>query len=353
MARKASPWFWDQLQEWCVTVDGTRHRLGKNPDGCSKPTKNAKGKWVVPKAIDDAFTDLKKRVKDKVAASDSVKAIFDLFLDWTKTHRAHETYIWYRKHLQSFADTLKPQTLTVDKLRAYHVDSWIDGHGWDGSYARGAMTAVARALNWALKKGRIEFNPIHRKLDKPAAAKREVVIEQADYQKLRKLASSEFCDLIDTAWETGCRPQEVTKVEARHVDVKNGRWVFPVSESKGKKKKRIVYLSPRALAITKRLMKQCPEGPLYRRPNGEPWTRHDVSQHFQRLEKHVGTTYRLYDFRHTFITTGLKNGVDPVTMANLVGHVDLKMIHAIYSHVSQDTKFMQQAAKRATAGASA
>jgi hypothetical protein len=34
-----------------------------------------------------------------------------------------------------------------------------------------------------------------------------------------------FCDLLISTWESGCRPQESLRVEARHVDLANQRWV--------------------------------------------------------------------------------------------------------------------------------
>jgi integrase len=308
--------------------------------------------WVGQRkeSAETRFHELMAKPAERVR-SDSVKAICDLFLDWTFKHRALGTYLWYQKHLQSFLDSLKPSLLPADRLKAHHVDAWVDAHDWGPSCKRGAMIAVARAMNWAMKKGHIETNPIFRKLDKPAAGKRDVVLSPAAFKKLLAYMDGEFRDLVHTAWETGCRPQEITKVEARHVDLKNGRWVFPVEESKGKAKSRIVYLSKAALATTKRLLAKHPTGPLFRRPCGEPWSRHDVSQFFGRLKKKLGIHYRLYDLRHSFITNGLKNGVDPIMMANLVGHKDLKMIHTIYSHVSQDTKHMREAAMKAIAHA--
>lgn len=44
----------------------------------------------------------------------------------------------------------------------------------------------------------------------------------------------EFRDLIIAIWETGCRPQEAFKVEARHVDKEQGRWVFKLREKEGR-----------------------------------------------------------------------------------------------------------------------
>ena len=38
----------------------------------------------------------------------------------------------------------------------------------------------------------------------------------------------------------------------------------------------------------------------------------------------------------------LKNGVDPLTVAELLGHTDLKMLMETYQHVSQDFEYIQQ-----------
>jgi integrase len=284
---------------------------------------------------------------EEPVSSESVAAVIDLFLDWTQAHREPETYKWYQKYLQSFLDSLKPKTLLVAKLKAHHVESWVDRHAWGDSSRRGAMTAVARCFNWAEKKGHINSNPIRRKLEKPPAGQRDRVVSQEEYDTLLTHLNPNLKDLLVTAWETGARPQEITRVEARHVDLQNGRWVFPVKESKGKKEKRIVYLSDAALEITKRLMDRFPEGPIFRNRLGAPWARFTVACCFDRLKEKVGVKYRLYDFRHSFCTHGLKNGVDPMTMAKLMGHSDLTMIHKIYSHISQDPAFMRKAAMQA------
>jgi len=332
MGRKAkTPWFWAQAGEYCTTVHGRRYRLG--PD---------------KKAADKKFHALLAAPDERVP-SNTVRAIIDLFLDWTEKHREELTYVWYRNHLQSFVDSL-PRLFSVERLKPHHIESWVDSHEWGPSYRRGAMTAVARVFNWARKKGHIERDPIYRMLEKPPADKREIVLSPKEYNLVLQYVKGDFRDLVVTAWETGCRPQEVRMVEGRHVDLANGRWIFPVKESKGKKTQRIVYLSDSALAITKRRMLRHPTGPIFRR-SGEPWTRYDSSQYFRRLKNKVGVHYRLYDFRHSFITNGLKRGVDPITMATLVGHTSLKMIHECYSHVSQDAMHMRKAAMKAIASA--
>lgn len=87
---------------------------------------------------------------------------------------------------------------------------------------------------------------------------------------------------------SGCRPQESLRVEARHVDLKNSRWVFPQSEPKGKKAPRIVYLSEASLEITKRRMKQFPTGQLFRNSREVAWTPASANCAFNGLRWRMG-----------------------------------------------------------------
>jgi integrase len=101
-------------------------------------------------------------------------------------------------------------------------------------------------------------------MEKPAGGKREVVVTQAEFDALLGATRMrEFRDLLIVSWETGCRPQESLRVEARHVDLQHARWVFPASEAKSKNRPRIIYLTEPALEITQRLMLAHPAGPLF------------------------------------------------------------------------------------------
>ena len=145
------------------------------------------------------------------------------------------------------------------------------------------------------------------------------------------------------------RPQELLALEARHVDLVVGRLVFPQTEAKGKKRIRVVYLNDTAAAIVRRLTAKYPEGKLLRNEDGVAWTRHAVSCRFLRLKKHTGRKLCLYNFRHSFCHRGLKAGVDPITLANLMGHVDTAMIARVYSNLAQDPEYLLKSLRRATA----
>ena len=228
-----------------------------------------------------------RRAFDSAVAAEHVLALLDAYLDWCQKPKAERTYDWYRRYLESFARAV-PSGLTTDGLKPFHVQQWLDAHPAWKTGKRGAVIAVQRVFNWAVRMGLISANPI-RPVEKPQAGRREQVITAEQFQIIIALVrDDDFRDLITTCWETGCRPQEAIAVEARHVDLANGCWVFPVQESKGKRRQRIVYLTDAALAITRRLMLAHPSGPLFRNTDGEPWCASSLNYRFGRLRLALG-----------------------------------------------------------------
>src|SRR5262245_61734099 len=111
MARRAKPWWWSRLNTWCVTIDGIQHKLGPEKE-----------------AAERKFHELMAKRAEERVPSESVTAVCDLFLEWTQKHREQTTYDWYKKHLTSFCRHLTPKDLPVDRLKAHHVESWVDSH---------------------------------------------------------------------------------------------------------------------------------------------------------------------------------------------------------------------------------
>src|SRR5262249_53200871 len=109
-----------------------------------------------------------------------------------------------------------------------------------------------------------------------------------------------FHDLLEFCWETGVRPQEAKVIEARHFIPDRCRLEIPQEEAKGRKRWRVVYLTPRAAEIVARLAAEHAEGPIFRNRSGRPWTTFAVNCRFCRLQEKLGTKYALGALRHTF-----------------------------------------------------
>ena len=157
-----------------------------------------------------------------------------------------------------------------------------------------------------------------------------------------------FRDLLEFSWETGCRPQEAKRIEARHVDLPRMRVAFPPREAKGKCRWRVIHLTATAAQTLVRFVKERPTGFLFVNAAGRPWTAQAMACRFGRLKKHIGTKFAAYDFRHGFCERLLESGADHLTVAELMGHADGKMVAAVYSHLSTADGHLRETFKKAS-----
>jgi len=337
MSHFPKPFFRPKKNRWYVQLDGKQINLGPDEAAAFRRYHEVMSERGKPCPV---------IVTTK--SDPALSVLLDEFLTWCLRHRERRTYDSYLERIQSFLDALPEKTLAAKDLRPFHLQQWVDGHaGWNPGMKRGRLQAVQRALNWAVKQGRLEKSPVAA-MEKPRAGRRENVIGLATFQRMLRLtATREFRDLITVCWETGCRPQEIWRVAKRHLDVDGKRWLFPAQEAKGKRRIRVVYLTDTALQICIRLAEANPDGPLFRNRDSAPWTRFAVSLVFSRMKKHIGKKYALVDFRHSFATRSLQSGVDPVTLSILLGHADGTMLCRVYAHVDQDAGHLRTALTKA------
>jgi integrase len=329
-----------------------------------------------------------------------VVELLDQFLDWTSRNNAARTYAWYRENIQQFVVALPPG-LTIAELKPFHVTRALDQHpNWANNTKNDFIGAVKRAFNWALDEELIDRSPLAR-MKKPAREAREMAISPAEYAAIiAAIGEPTFRDLVEMAWETGARVQELRKIEARFLDLGNARIVFPPKQAKGKKYYRVIYLTERAREIVRHLAEKRPTGPLLVNAKGKAWTKDAINCAFCRLQvimgrramdelgigkakaprlktrgipperlaeakaKHAikvkqwqkdrlalirqhGPKYHLGAFRKGFTTEALKAGIDTVTVAHLLGHRDASMVSRVYGMVQQDPTHMAAAARKA------
>jgi integrase len=258
MPQFPKPFFRPARRLWYVQLDGKQINLGSSRQ--------------------EAFDQYHKIMGGRLHGScdENVVAILETFLEWAHQNTAVGTYDWYQRHLQAFAGWIGCD-LRISQLTPNHFTQlFAKRPNWSNSTRNGVCRAVQRAVNWATEQRLIDRSPIA-KMRKPKCKTREVIITSEEFDEYLTLIKGEhFKELLVAAWETGARPQELTCLEARHVDLANGRWLFPVNESKGKKMPRIVYLSEEALLITRKLMLRHPQGSLFRNEEGNPGTRNHL-----------------------------------------------------------------------------
>lgn len=340
MARKPKPWWHAEKKSWYVNIDGDRFKLGPDKDEAHREFHRLLSltpEQRAPKAPPTPSSD------------PTIAEIFEKYLEWCQKHRAPRTYDWYRDHIQSFTDFLNdPAEMPVAELKPFHIVEWADLHpSWGDNYRRGAIVAIQRPFNWAAKLGYIVASPIPY-IEKPQATRREQVVTVEEWEAIRDHyhEGDPFRDLLEFAWETGCRPQEVKAIEVRHVQLGVHRVVFPAKEAKGKKRIRVIYMTPRAEQIIRKLLKLRPKGLLFRNAKGRPWNYAAMNCRFGRLKKTLGVKYCAYAIRHGFATRKLEDGLDHITVAALMGHQDATMLSKVYSHIGDRHEHLREQLNR-------
>lgn len=387
MARQPKPWYRKDRKVWAVTIDGKRHNLGRDKK----------------EAFEQFYALMQKPKKREPIVDTTLPALVDAFLEWNFQNRSSATYGWYRERMQSFV-SCHPK-MTIEKLKPFHVENWATAPHRTVNTRRNLMRAVKRCFRWACSQGYLESNPLAQ-MKIPNGKARDIYISPEEFQTLLSFVTdSGFADLLKVTYETGCRPQESLRLEARHVDLEHKRWVFPANEAKVKSMPRIVYLTENALEVSKCLVERWPTGPLFRNTQGKPWTPNSIGCVFERLlikigkskmselgetvdekaiakltktlnsirisksgpvektkselrceakrkltcarARQLGVRYSLYALRHSWATNALKRGVDALTVAILMGHKDPSQLARTYQHLGHNPEHMLEQARKA------
>lgn len=367
--RQPEPFYRKQNQAWYVQV-------GKKQRFLERDENYVKGKSP-PESVKQKYRDLMAGRQDVVGDGTGLQVIELLrrFLEWTKKNKEGSTHTFYKRHVLSFAADVG-DSLTVQKLKPFHVTKWMDecypkkkdGKGAGDNYRRSAIRSIQRAFNWAKEEGYIEANVLAG-YKKPAYTPRDAILTQEQWDQLatalenRKGSGPAFLDFITLMRQTGCRPQEARRAEARHFDAKNRCLVFERKESKGHGgsttvERRVVPLSDTAFALCQRLALKNPTGPLLRNSHGTAWKSYAIKEWFKRIDgtgKKEGSRSKqripfrtsAYVIRHTWATEALERGVDAVTVATIMGHKDVTMLMKVYQHLKKKQEFLRDSLHKA------
>lgn len=238
--------------------------------------------------------------------------------------------------------------LRVSDVKPYHIENWIAANysHVTGNTENGIIKTIQRALSWGFRMQRIPQNPLQH-VEKPSRYPRETFLNEEQFQKLLGLVEApEFKDYLCFLWETGCRPQEIKLIEARHGD--GNKIILERSNSKGKRYNRVIYLNEAAKDIFDRLSLHNTSGPVFRNTDGIPWTANSVNCRFRRLKDPMGMPgLCATTLRHSWATNTLRNGMDSTTASILMGHRDPSTLIKNYQHLTKDHDYLEQAAQNA------
>ena len=327
MPRQPKPYFRKQTKSWYCSIAGRQISLGK---GRAR-----------------AFEKFHELMADQSQVKSELLTLYELsqaYLDWCEANRKPATYILHRHYLKKFIDHLGKR-LRPSQLRIHQVAKWHEGLGVGPTSQSNAVAIVQRMLNWSVEYEYLDRNPI-KGMKKPRAKRRDVFYTPEQWKQIRESTEEPLTSFLDFLYLTGCRPIEARTIEARHLH--EDLVIFPAEESKGENEPRVIYLAPEAKKILDGLAKERPEGILFRNSDGIPWTKDSIKCRLARVSQQVGFRVIAYGIRHSWATNALTmGGLDPISVAHLMGHKDTTMVSRVYSHLAKNPDFLRKQARNA------
>lgn len=322
--RQSKPWLRRQNKTWYVWHNGRQVSLGKSKR--------------------EAFAKFNRLMAGRETPPCTVRNLVNAYWVWLKRNRAKTTWERRKPILISFKRAMRANLQAAD-LKAHHVQEWVDSN-WTNPTTRGdRITLIKGIMNWAVRMGFIESNPIHA-MEKPTATIRQEFVPPDLWQKVLDSATDQlFRDWLFVMLSTGMRVTEMLRLEAKHFD--GSKFVLPIADSKGRRRSRVIYPTADTLPIILRLADEHPEGKLFRNRRGKPFTRNSIRCRFRYLKKKLGMPgLRATTLRHSFAHYRLTSGQDSLTVAKLLGHVDTTMLARRYGHIEANNGFMEAAANQ-------
>jgi integrase len=310
---------------------------------------NKKKAWQVLRAILSGNSDKKIDRPETIA----FWKLFELYLECVERDRELNTVISVKYLVNPFAEFTKGKP--ASEITPHDIHRWfkeVAGKRGPGTRAR-SIEAISAVFNWGIKSKIVRENPI-KDMPKPEKPRRERILTDVEREKIHASIGDQcFLDFLTALEESGARPEDAAKVEAKDVDFQSGIWILSKHKTRAKTgKPKIVYMTAKLRSICERLVKENPKGPIFLNKRGKPWTRNAWIIRFRRLrEKHPELKdVVLYTLRHSYATDALTRGVDIATLAELMGHSSTRMIEQNYGHLDQKSEYLRKMAEKARGG---
>lgn len=266
------------------------------------------------------------------------------FLDWSQAeHKAHPRTASRSKVSSAalkrfFRDTVIDK-ITPDDVERFKVSRANDTSPRTQRKVRPAtvnreLACLREMFNYAMKADLVLRNPVSRVKFLAEQNEQDRVLNFAEQNRYFDCATPALRDVATLILETGMRPEEVYTLQVSSVDTVSG--FLQVQRGKTAAAKRRIKLTSAARRVLEARLAIGAASPYVfpcetdlGRPMPKINNAHDRALRDSGVDK-----FRLYDLRHTFATRAAEAGVDPVTLAAMLGHSRLQMVMR-YAHPTQ------------------
>lgn len=351
MPRTAEPRYWEQRRLWYVMVrrpgDKTarRHVLYRLRPGEAK----AKTKDAAYKAYVELAETLKRDGQWSPAPGErmGLATFGKLYSAHVEKTMARSTFEVYSLAVRRFAE--RYPNAAAEDIKIKDVEDYVASRPWNGNTRANQIAILRSWWAWGESAGHLPSNPL-RKLKIPPSVVRAKIPTQEEGKRL--LAASMpgwFRDAIEVIYYTGCRPSEVYRMTAAHVDLEARCWRLHGKTTKRTGRMREVYFPTRIRQILSRLMKRHPTGPLFRNSAGGTLCNSAMAHHMKKIraEAKLPAHVTVGSLRHLFATDLLQQGTPPATVAALLGHTSINMVMRTYGRLIDRKDHLKEALDKA------
>jgi integrase/recombinase XerD len=270
----------------------------------------------------------RNRMKSKTGLHLS-KAIEGFMLTCQARHLSEHTIADYRRTLRKFISHVGDQP--INKITIQNVEAFLACQPGKQKTILNYHIGLSALWTWALRENYVDRHII-RLIHRPDP--QQVVIQPFSKVEIKAMLSSvkrnqdRDRSLIMFLLDTGLRASELIGLKLSDIDLVARRIKVL---GKGNKE-RLIPFSPRTASTIFRYISSLdavPETKIY------PYTRNSLADLVRAIGDRAGVAgSHPHRFRHTFAVNYLKNGGDPFTLQDILGHTTMEMVK-VYLHLAQ------------------
>lgn len=257
----------------------------------------------------------------------------------------------YHLYLRYFCE--KFGHVPITKVVLFDVFAWIGSKpGWKSPSTFATVDkCLKRLFNWGVRFGLIDRNPVAG-LPVPREAQRRNWKNREFIRVVRSTTPALKRVLYFMCW-TGARPGEVSNVRWSDVDWERSCIVLhhhKTATTLRTPKPRTLILVPLVVRLLKWMKAHRPySANIFVNDHEQPWTATNLCRRLERIRNklRLPKDVKIYGVRHLYGTDAIRRGTDIKTLSLLMGHASVRMTER-YIHLSEDTSYLIEAAKRAT-----
>lgn len=282
-------------------------------------------------------------------------ALSKTYLDYSRSRVKQSTLATYENLLliSPFAKSLSDRD--VSTLKYSTVQQWIDHFKEHTSYLRCFIVILRSMISWARDR---DLCALPDEYTRPFKFKRMVrrgggeEIEDGDYEKIvqytmENLSKDRKYAAVFVALNTGMRIGEVCGLTGEDIEAEENiihiRHTLKRIYSPITKKTKLVFGTPKSktsqrdIPVSKAVVEACLLHDLKRKTLFDVEPR-ELLEFFRRMQVRAqcGKVWTFHSLRHTFVSREIRAGKNPKAVSKYVGHGNLDITLAVYTHVSAD-----------------